>query len=317
MTVTSDPDLRTLLSACFSASVHGGRVIRAVVQQHLALDLVNKQEGAYDPQTVADRRSQQRIVHALRQAFPKVTIVGEEGDLAPPAPEDAVQCDLQALDSVPFKSDNTLKWDELVLWVDPLDGTKRFAAKVYDEVSVLIGITYKMRPVAGIVHLPFHGDYGTTFWGGPEVGVYRSEHGKTDTTHSLLPKPSPIFPLRPLICTVSSTTCDQVDSVLQELDPSRVLTGGATGTMVLGVITGHSDVFFRLKAATRKWDICAVEPLIEAFGGQLTDAYGQVYMYDHIKNAPDFDNERGLVAAVARDTLKNVLDAVAKVTLLR
>jgi 3'-phosphoadenosine 5'-phosphosulfate (PAPS) 3'-phosphatase len=169
-TATPGPLLGPLLAACFSASVHGGRVIREVVQQHVALDMVNKQEGAYDPQTVADRRSQQRIIHALREAFPLLTIVGEEGELAPPAPEDVVQCDLQALDDVAFEGgedvrDRALDWNDLVLWVDPLDGTKRFAAKMYDEVSVLIGITYKQRPIAGVVHLPFHGEHGVTYWG--------------------------------------------------------------------------------------------------------------------------------------------------------
>ncbi|ETL77717.1 hypothetical protein L917_21356 [Phytophthora nicotianae] len=314
---TSGPLLRPLLAACFSASVHGGSVIREVVQQQVSLDMVNKQEGAYDPQTVADRRSQQRIIYALREAFPQITIVGEEGELAPPAPEDAVQCDLQALDSVTFDGDDTLNWDDLVLWVDPLDGTKRFADKMYDEVSVLIGITYKMRPIAGVVHLPFHGKHGVTYWGGPGVGVFRSEHEENEaqTTHAKFSKQSPMFPQRPLVCTVSSTNCDQVNSALRLLAPSNVLTGGATGTMVLGVITGHSDSFFRFKAATRKWDICAVEPLIEALGGKLTDTQGNVYVYDHIANAPDFDNERGLIACVEPEAHTNVLNAMAKVNL--
>ncbi|KAL4129329.1 hypothetical protein PRIC2_005338 [Phytophthora ramorum] len=319
---TSGPLLRPLLAACFSASVHGGRVIRDVVQQHVALDLVNKQEGAYDPQTVADRRSQQRIIHALREAFPQLTIVGEEGELAPPAPEDVVQCDLKALDDVAFvggddAQNRVLDWSDLVLWVDPLDGTKRFAAKKFDEVSVLIGITYKQRPVAGVVHLPFHGEHGVTYWGGPGIGVFRSEHEESEgqTTHAAFPKQSPMFPQRPFICTVSSTHCDLVNSAMRLLAPSSILTGGATGTMVLGVITGHSDAFFRFKAATRKWDICAVEPLIEAFGGKLTDTQGNVYMYDHIGNAPDFDNERGLLACVEPEAHQTVLNVMAKTQL--
>ncbi|EEY70569.1 3'(2'),5'-bisphosphate nucleotidase, putative [Phytophthora infestans T30-4] len=314
---TSGPLLRPLLAACFSASVHGGCVIREVVQQQVALDMVNKQEGAYDPQTVADRRSQQRIIYALRETFPQLTIVGEEGELAPPAPKDVVQCDLKALDGVTFDGDETLNWDDLVLWVDPLDGTKRFADKMYDEVSVLIGITYKMRPIAGVVHLPFHGKHGVTYWGGPGVGVFRSEHEETEaqTTHAKFSKPSSVVPERPLVCTVSSTNCDQVNNALRLLEPATVLTGGATGTMVLGVITGHSDVFFRFKAATRKWDICAVEPLIEALGGKLTDTQGNVYVYDHIANAPDFDNERGLIACVEAKAHKSVLNVMAKVTL--
>ncbi|RLN58742.1 hypothetical protein BBJ29_004214 [Phytophthora kernoviae] len=311
--------LQPLLSACFSASVHGGRVIREVVQEHVALDMVNKTEGQYDPQTVADRRSQQRIITALREAFPQLQIVGEEGELAPPASEDVVQCDLHALDAVEFEEaqNRVLEWNNLVLWVDPLDGTKRFAAKKFDEVSVLIGITYKQRPIAGVVHLPFHGKHGVTYWGGPGIGVFRSEHDacEAQTTHSKWAKPSPMFPKRPLICTVSSTDCELVNSAMHQLAPATILTGGATGTMVLGVITGHSDAFFRFKAATRKWDICAVEPLIEALGGKITDTQGHVYVYDNIGNAPDFDNERGLLACIEPDALQVVLGVMTKVNL--
>jgi fructose-1,6-bisphosphatase/inositol monophosphatase family enzyme len=126
-----------------------------------------------------------------------------------------------------------------------------------------------------------------------------------------------MFPKRPLICTVSSTNCDLVNSAMRLLAPSTILTGGATGTMVLGVITGHSDAFFRFKAATRKWDICAVEPLIEALGGKLTDTQGNVYVYDHVGNAPDFDNERGLLACVEPEAHHTVLNAMAKIQLTR
>ncbi|RLN64551.1 hypothetical protein BBJ28_00009497 [Nothophytophthora sp. Chile5] len=315
------PTLRALVAACFSASVHGGRVIREVVQQGVALDVVNKAEGSYDPQTVADRRSQQRLIHALRQAYPLLQIVGEEGELAPPEAEDVVACDLHALDRVAFEGgeaaqQRALDWSDLVLWVDPLDGTKRFAAKKFDEVSVLIGVAYKQRPIAGVVHLPFHGEHGVTYWGGPEIGVFRSQHeaSEAQTTHAKVAKPEPMFPRRPLLVTVSSTNCELVNHALRELSPERVLTGGATGTMVLGVLTGESDAFFRFKAATRKWDICAVEPLLEALGGKLADTQGRVYVYDPVANAPDFDNERGLVACLDSEALQMVLNAMARVT---
>lgn len=322
--MTSGALLQPLLAACFSAGVHGGRVIREVVQTHTALDMVNKTEGIYDPQTVADRRSQQRIITALREAFPLLQIVGEEGELEAPAPEDVVHCDLHALDGVEFDGgeavqNRLLEWNDLVLWVDPLDGTKRFAAKKFEEVSVLIGISYKQRPIAGVVHLPFHGKHGVTFWGGPSIGVFRSEHEATEaqTTHARWEKQAPMFPKRPLVCTVSSTNCDLVNSAMRQLAPATILTGGATATMVLGVITGHSDAFFRFKAATRKWDICAVEPLVEALGGKLTDSEGHVYVYDHIGNGPEYDNERGLLACVEPEALHTVLNVMAKVNLTR
>lgn len=108
------------------------------------------------------------MVFALRNAFPSLQIVGEEGELAAPSSEDQVACDVDAASLPPLAVPEELKrleWEHLVLWMDPLDGTKRFAAKKYDEVSVLLGISYKQRAVAGVVHLPFLGDHGATYWG--------------------------------------------------------------------------------------------------------------------------------------------------------
>jgi hypothetical protein len=45
--------LRELLSVCVSAGLHAGNVIREVVHQDVDLDLINKSDGVYDPQTVS------------------------------------------------------------------------------------------------------------------------------------------------------------------------------------------------------------------------------------------------------------------------
>lgn len=66
--------------------------------------------------------------------------------------------------------------------------------------------------------------------------MFRSEHEESEaqTTHAKFPKQTPTFPQRSLVCTVSSTNCDLVNSAMRLLVPSSILTGGATGTMVLG-----------------------------------------------------------------------------------
>lgn len=110
------------------------------------------------------------MVFALRRAFPKLRIVGEEGELAAPAAEDRVECS-SAASALPALPDTPVDWESLVVWMDPLDGTKRFAAGKFDEVSVLLGITVDQRPVAGVVHLPFLGKHGTTFWGASIVST--------------------------------------------------------------------------------------------------------------------------------------------------
>lgn len=51
--LNSTPDsLGALLGGCLAASVLAGDVIRAVVADGVDLAVVNKADGAYDPQTV-------------------------------------------------------------------------------------------------------------------------------------------------------------------------------------------------------------------------------------------------------------------------
>lgn len=135
----------------------------------------------------------------------------------------------------------------------------------------------------------------------------------TDGAHEKVSRPATGFPQRALTVTVSSTNCDLVNRALRELSPGAVRTGGATGTMVLGVITGASDMFLRFKNATRKWDICAVEPLLVALGGALVDAQeGAPYRY-HPTEDPTFDNPKGLLACMDPQLLATALQVMADV----
>ncbi|TMW55701.1 hypothetical protein Poli38472_010583 [Pythium oligandrum] len=316
--------LQDLLSAGVSAAWHAGEVIRQVVAENVDLGMVNKADDKYDPQTVADRRSQQRMIHALRQQWPHLLIVGEEGELAQPDAIDAVHADLSVLQdvelSIPHEWSGELDPKELVVWIDPLDGTKKFAEKKYDEVSVLLGIAYHRRPIAGVMHLPFHGDHGVTYWGGKGIGLFRSTHVEGvcgDAVHELQTKPAVLHPSRPLHITTSTTPCPRVEEALRRLTPKHIKTGGATGTMVLSVITGESDAFFRFRNATKRWDICAVEPLINAFGGAIVDKHGRVYEYDPNGHDNEYDNEHGLLATISTETQTLFLTTMEEIEVLR
>lgn len=69
--------------------------------------------------------------------------------------------------------------NDVVVWVDPLDGTSEVALAVknknmalLEQVTVLIGIAYKGRPVAGIIHQPYHEKLGRTVWAIQGCGVH-------------------------------------------------------------------------------------------------------------------------------------------------
>ncbi len=44
---------------------------------------------------------------------------------------------------------------DIIVWVDPLDGTKAFVAEQYHHVNVLIGISFQGRAIAGVMFQPF------------------------------------------------------------------------------------------------------------------------------------------------------------------
>ncbi|KDO19779.1 hypothetical protein SPRG_14973, partial [Saprolegnia parasitica CBS 223.65] len=144
-------DAFELLSACLHLSAFAGAVIRDVVRSGQDLDMVNKADGAivhFDPQTVADRRAQQRIVESLRGHFGQtLQIVGEEGVLEPPVPED-VTTPHTTLVAGAYAA---LAAADLIVWIDPLDGTRKFTERAG-------------RPLVGVMHLPFVGSHGTTYY---------------------------------------------------------------------------------------------------------------------------------------------------------
>ena len=45
--------------------------------------------------------------------------------------------------------------DDLVVWVDPLDGTLSYVKNELDAVTTLIGLSNKNLPIAGIIGHPY------------------------------------------------------------------------------------------------------------------------------------------------------------------
>jgi hypothetical protein len=139
----------------------------------------------------------------------------------------------------------------------------------------------------------------TALVGGPIIGMNKCVHVEDPRValHVVVPKPVTGFPSRNLNITTSATNCELVNQALKKIQPENVILGGATGTMILTIINGQSDAFFRFRNNTKRWDICPLEAFIEAFGGRVTDRYGRLYEFDPLGDE-SFDNEFGLLAYV-------------------
>ncbi|KAJ9448525.1 3prime(2prime) [Diplonema papillatum] len=162
--------LAELVAVCVTLAEDAGAVIRAVQREREeGSDLVAELKDADDPRSwlsKADQRAQHVVVRGLRARFPGLAIVAEEdlGDEAylqgwkppPTSSTPAKEADARArLGEVPFPL-TELSLADVCVFVDPVDGTREFVEGRVMACQTLLGISWRGKPVAGVMGLPFH-----------------------------------------------------------------------------------------------------------------------------------------------------------------
>uniref|UniRef100_A0A8C7SHU8 3'(2'),5'-bisphosphate nucleotidase 1 n=1 Tax=Oncorhynchus mykiss TaxID=8022 RepID=A0A8C7SHU8_ONCMY len=285
--------LMRLVASAYAMAEKAGAIVRRVLQSG-ELGIVEK-TGANDLQTLADRLVQQSICASLSKSFPKITIIGEE-DL----PEEAVKEDLiesgQSEDilqkSCPAEYSLKLKpnvliliifwvltahssYVSLVVWVDPLDGTKEYTEGLLDHVTVLIGIAYGGKAIAGVINQPFFNyqlgaesaDMGRTLWGMPGLGAFGFELQEVPDG-------------RRIVTTTRSHSNKLVTDTVDAMEPHDVIRVGGAGNKIIQLVEGKASAYVFASLGTKKWDTCAPEAILHAVGGKLTDMHGSALCYD-------------------------------------
>lgn len=186
---------------------------------------------SYDPQTEADRSSQKCIIASLSKQYSNLKIIGEEGtmDLSNVEPEFIVN-DLDQNFLSQYKCPESLKniaESDLVVWVDPLDGTSEYVHGFLEHVTVLIGISFRESAIGGIIHQPYFkcatsGKLGRTIWGVKELG-----------TGGFVSKKAPENKF--IITTTRSHSNALVQTTLDAIRPDDILRVGGCGYKVLQV----------------------------------------------------------------------------------
>eukprot|EP01103_Thecamoeba_quadrilineata_P004876 TRINITY_DN14752_c0_g1_i1.p1 TRINITY_DN14752_c0_g1~~TRINITY_DN14752_c0_g1_i1.p1 ORF type:complete len:311 (-),score=39.18 TRINITY_DN14752_c0_g1_i1:36-968(-) len=295
--------LLRLVSASVRASVQAGHIIRHILQKG---DLAVIDKGHNDPQTEADRSAQRCILSLLTSQFPRVTFIAEE-DLTPssslyPSQEDLTtepMFDQQNISIETFKSlYGEVRDEDLVVWVDPLDGTAEFTAGYIDHVTVLIGISHRGKAIAGVIHQPFfknpsQNTLGRTIWGLVGLGI-----------HGITPRQAPKD--RKIVATTRTHASEIIEAAVESLTPDQVIRVGGAGYKVLMLLEGLAHWYVFPSTGCSKWDTCAPEALLTATGGKLTDIFGQEYEYSQNVARP---NSRGVLAAY---TAEAHAEAIAK-----
>ncbi|XP_055437894.1 3'(2'),5'-bisphosphate nucleotidase 1 isoform X1 [Bubalus kerabau] len=298
--------LMRLVASAYSIAQKAGTIVRRVIAEG-DLGIIEK-TCATDLQTKADRLVQVSICSSLARKFPKLTIIGEE-DLPPEDVDQELIEDGQWEEILkqPCPSQySAIKEEDLVVWVDPLDGTKEYTEGLLDNVTVLIGIAYEGKAIAGVINQPYYNYQkneneklreprndakagpdavlGRTIWGVLGLGAFGFQL-----------KEAPAG--KHIITTTRSHNSQLVTDCITAMDPDDVLRVGGAGNKIIQLIEGKASAYVFASPGCKKWDTCAPEVILHAVGGKLTDIHGNALQYNkEVKHM----NSAGVLA-----TLKN------------
>ncbi|XP_075893953.1 3'(2'),5'-bisphosphate nucleotidase 1 isoform X2 [Nelusetta ayraudi] len=262
-----------LVASAYTVAEKAGAIVRKVLHTG-ELGIVEK-TGANDLQTLADRLAQQSICASLSRRFPKVTIIGEEDLPAEEIGEDLIensQSEEILQMSCPAEY-SEVKEEELVVWVDPLDGTKEYTEGLLDNVTVLIGIAYQGKAIAGVINQPFYNyqsgagaQLGRTMWGVTTLGAFGFQLQEVAGD-------------RRIVTTTRSHSNKVVIDCVDAMEPHEVVRVGGAGNKIIQLVEGRASAYVFASPGCKKWDTCAPEAILTAVGGTLTDMHGKPYSY--------------------------------------
>uniref|UniRef100_A0A8C2RA41 3'(2'),5'-bisphosphate nucleotidase 1 n=1 Tax=Capra hircus TaxID=9925 RepID=A0A8C2RA41_CAPHI len=247
--------LMRLVASAYSIAQKAGTIVRRVIAEG---DLV-----------------QVSICSSLARKFPKLTIIGEE-DLPPEDVDQELIEDGQWEEILkqPCPSQYSgIKEEDLVVWVDPLDGTKEYTEGLLDNVTVLIGIAYEGKAIAGVINQPYYNyqndenqklreprndakvrKIARTIWGVLGLGAFGFQLKEVPAG-------------KHIITTTRSHNSQLVTDCITAMNPDDVLRVGGAGNKIIQLIEGKASAYVFASPGCKKWDTCAPEVILHAVGG--------------------------------------------------
>jgi histidinol phosphatase-like enzyme (inositol monophosphatase family) len=206
-----------------------------------SLEADNKEVGRFDPVTVADRLSEERMRAILAERRPQDAILGEE-----------------------FAAKRGVSG---LTWVlDPIDGTRSYLAGT-PTWGVLIAVQDAEGPVYGIIDQPYIGE---RFEGG--FGVARMEGPMG--ARALAARPARALAEAILMSTFPEVGTAEEAAAFHRLAPQCRLVRYGTDCYAYALLAlGQIDLV--VEAGLQAYDVAAPIAVIEAAGGLVTDWEGR------------------------------------------
>ncbi len=235
-----DAQLRTLLEFAGALADAAGAVILPHFREEL--DVANKKnDGKFDPVTIADRDAEQIIRTLILQAYPDHGVLGEEFE--------------------PVASRNGLTW-----CIDPIDGTRAFMMGV-PQWGVLIGLHDGAAPVLGVMDQPFTGERFT----GSRLGAHVTRNAKSTPLRTRA-----CANLADAVLTTTHPGAfgkkSEHDAYLRVAAQVRMHRYG--GDCYSYAMLAHGLIDLVIETALQPYDIQALIPIIQAAGGVITNWRG-------------------------------------------
>ncbi|RME91418.1 MAG: 3'(2'),5'-bisphosphate nucleotidase [Verrucomicrobia bacterium] len=202
------------------------------------------------PLTAADQASHAYLVAGLRERFPSLPVLSEEGR------------------SIPFEERRA--WRRFFL-VDPLDGTKEFLRR-NGEFTVNIALVEEGAPWLGVVHLPAA---GTTYWGGAGLGAWRRVGDAAAEPIRCRQAPQG-GPWR--VVASRSHPSPELEHLLKRIKVEELVPAGSS-LKFCRVAEGEADLYPRF-GPTMEWDTAAGQAVLEGAGGVVIDERGCPLRYN-------------------------------------
>jgi 3'(2'), 5'-bisphosphate nucleotidase len=264
MSAASDRELGELLRIARAAA----DVVMKVYSSPFEVEM----KGPGDPVTQADKRANELICRAIGASFPGEPIVAEED--APRSPEELA----------------AMLGKERVFFVDPLDGTREFAAR-RAEFSVMIGAAVRGRATLGVLVLPVTGEALFGDAREPETAVIQARDGArmplvvTDLSD----------PAQGRLMVSRSRTPRLVGPLSKRLRFAAVTPCGSVGVKVARVAMRDADLYVHAGGGVKSWDLCGPEAVLVAAGGRVTTLRGTPIDYagDGIVHSAGFVGSNG------------------------
>eukprot|EP00960_Hanusia_phi_P067757 766692-Hanusia_phi.AAC.6 len=194
-------------------------------------------------------------------------------------------------------------YQDLTVFIDPIDGTREFSTKKGEQCSICIGFADGGgQAVAGLVYRPIPQGWEKGWeeeravkacsWAGGArsegTAVGRLEEVREGGGRGFL--------------TTNGKISGFVEKLMGELKEERVSSGGA-GNKMLMLLEGKGGMYIQDRGVSR-WDTCAAQAVIEAYGGVLCrlDRFleeEKLVPYTYVKGERNADFVKGLAELTA------------------